>query len=135
MRPNTDQHNPLVSIKEFSDDGKLQIVHAYGNGGFRIAKQPYSGHQLVFMRQTLSWDISSPDDITISSLQPIIEAQPELILFGLGEIATSHLPEIRAALAEHHIKMDVMNTPAACRTWNVLLTEGRKAAAALVAID
>jgi len=38
MRPNTDQHNPLVSIKEFSDDGKLQIVHAYGNGGFRIAK-------------------------------------------------------------------------------------------------
>ncbi|MGB2302898.1 MAG: Mth938-like domain-containing protein, partial [Candidatus Puniceispirillaceae bacterium] len=60
---------------------------------------------------------------------------PEIILFGLGDVATSHLPDIRSALASHQIKMDVMNTPAACRTWNVLLTEGRKAAAALVAIE
>ena len=135
MRPNTDQHNPLVAIKEFADDGKLQIVHAYGNGGFRIAKQPFEGHQLVMMRQTISWQIASVADISIDSLQPVIDEQPEIILFGLGGVATSHLPEIRSALASHQIKMDVMNTPAACRTWNVLLTEGRKAAAALVAIE
>ena len=135
MRPNTDQHNPLVAIKEFADDGKLQIVHAYGNGGFRIAKQPFEGHQLVMMRQTISWQITSVADISIDSLQPVIDAQPEIILFGLGDVATSHLPEIRSALASYQIKMDVMNTPAACRTWNVLLTEGRKAAAALVAIE
>ncbi len=135
MRPTTDLNNPLVSIKEFSDDGKLQIVHAYGNGGFRIAKQPYQGHQLVAMRQTFTWDVGSAEDITLESLNPLIEMAPELILFGLGEIATSHLPDIRTALAEHQIKMDVMNTAAACRTWNVLLTEGRKAAAALIAIE
>ena len=135
MRPTTDLNNPLVSIKEFSDDGKLQIVHAYGNGGFRIAKQPYQGHQLVAMRQTFTWDVGSAEDITLESLNPLIEMAPELILFGLGEIATSHLPDIRTALAEQQIKMDVMNTAAACRTWNVLLTEGRKAAAALIAIE
>ena len=87
------------------------------------------------MRQTISWQITSVADISIDSLQPVIDAQPEIILFGLGDVATSHLPEIRSALASHQIKMDVMNTPAACRTWNVLLTEGRKAAAALVAIE
>ena len=135
MRPTTDLNNPLVSIKEFSDDGKLQIVHAYGNGGFRIAKQPYQGHQLVAMRQTFTWDVGSAEDITLESLNPLIEMAPELILFGLGDIATRHLTDIRTALAEHQIKMDVMNTAAACRTWNVLLTEGRKAAAALIAIE
>lgn len=133
----TDKHNPLVSIKEFADDGKLQIIHAYGNGGFRIAKQPYTGSQLVFLRQTISWDAQTIEDITIASLQPIIEAEmrPEIVLFGLGETQMSHLPDIRAELHKFDIKMDVMSTPAACRTWNVLLTEGRLAAAAILAID
>ena len=116
MRPNTDQHNPLVTIKEFADDGKLQIVHAYGNGGFRIAKQPFEGHQLVMMRQTISWQITSVADISIDPFQPVIDAQPEIILFGLGNVATSHLPEIPGAFVSHRIKMDVMNTLAACRT-------------------
>ena len=89
-------------------------------------KQPFEGHQLVMMRQTISWQITSVADISIDSLQPVIDAQPEIILFGLGNVATSHLPEIRSALVSHQIKMDVMNTPAACRTWNVLLTEGAR---------
>lgn len=135
--PTTDEHNPLVSITEFADDGKLQIIHRYGGGGFSIAKQPYEGSQLVSMRKTTGWAVTHSDDITFESLKPLIETEnpPELILFGLGETPTTHLPEIRTQLHALNIKMDVMSTAAACRTWNILLTEGRRAAAAILAID
>lgn len=133
----TDKHNPLVSIQEFTDDGKLQIIHSYGGGGFRIAKQPYVGSQLVQLRQTISWDVKSIDEISFDSLAPLLDtsSQPEIILFGLGETPSTHLPQIRSELHKLNIKMDVMSTAAACRTWNVLLTEGRLAAAAILAID
>jgi uncharacterized protein len=59
----TDKHNPLVSVQEFPDDGKLQIIHGYGNGQFRIAGQSYHGAQFIFPRLTLGWQINSLADI------------------------------------------------------------------------
>ena len=105
--PTTDEHNPLVSITEFADDGKLQIIHRYGGGGFSIAKQPYEGSQLVSMRKTTGWAVTHSDDITFESLKPLIETEnpPELILFGLGETPMTHLPEIRTQLHALNIKI------------------------------
>ena len=45
------------------------------------------------------------------------------------------LPELQVQLHEKGVNLEIMSTPAACRTWNVLLTEGRNAAVALLAID
>ena len=133
----TDKHNPLVIVKEFADDGVLQVVNSYGGGGFRIAKQSYTGHQLVMPRKTVSWDITTPQQITLDSLAPALSAteMPEMILFGLGSSPQTPLFELRALLAEQNIKTDIMSTAAACRTWNILLTEGRAAAVALLAVD
>ena len=53
---------------------------------------------------------------------------------GLGEAPMGLLPELQVALHEQGVSLEIMSTAAACRTWNVLLSEGRHAAVALLAI-
>ena len=59
----------------------------------------------------------------------------DLLVLGLGEYPQSHLPDIASALRNEGIKLEVMSTAAAYWTWNVLLTEGRTAAAGLLAVE
>ncbi|MEM9360380.1 MAG: MTH938/NDUFAF3 family protein, partial [Pseudomonadota bacterium] len=60
---------------------------------------------------------------------------PEFLLLGTGRKQHFPTPELRAAFAEAGIGLEAMNTGAACRTYNVLLAEGRPVAAALIAVD
>ena len=132
----TDKHNPLVSVKEFPDDGRLQIINRYGKGGFRIAKKSVIGAQFVLQRQTLAWPVRTEQDISADELLSFLkDTDVDLLVLGLGEYPQSHLPDIASALRNEGIKLEVMSTAAACRTWNVLLTEGRKAAAGLLALQ
>ena len=131
----TDNHNSLISIKEFPDDGRLQIISSYGKGGFRIAKKSVIGAQFVLQRQTLTWPVRTEQDISADGLLNFLhDTNVDLLVLGLGERPQSHLPDIASALRDKGIKLEVMSTAAACRTWNVLLTEGRKAAAGLLAL-
>ncbi len=132
----TDKRNPLISVKEFPDDGRLQIINSYGNGGFRIAKKSVIGAQFVLQRQTLAWPARTEQDISANELLCFLQdTDVDLLVLGLGEYPQSHLPDIASALRNEGIKLEVMSTAAACRTWNVLLTEGRTAAAGLLAVE
>lgn len=135
MPHTTDEQNPLIIIKEFADDGKLQIIHSYGGGGFKIARTVYEGHQFVFERHTVAWNIKTIDEITIEHILHMLgTAKPDLLLLGLG-MAHERLPDLARDLKEHQISLEIMSTASACRTWNVLLTEGRTVAVGLMAID
>jgi uncharacterized protein len=135
-RPTTDKHNPLVSVQEFPTDNQLQVINSYGDGGFRIAKQSVTGSQFVFPRQTADWPVSAEADIDSDDILARLKGTGTvLLLLGLGERPQSPLPELAVALREQGIKLEVMSTSAACRTWNVLLTEGRAVAAGLIATD
>lgn len=135
-RPTTDDHNPLVSVQEFPSDSQLQVINSYGGGGFRIAKQSVSGSQFVLPRQTAAWAPQTDADIDIDDILTRVNGTAtDLLVLGLGERPQSNLPQLAAALKEQGIKLEVMSTPAACRTWNVLLTEGRAVAVGLLAID
>ena len=131
--PTTDEHNPAVSITEFADDGKLQIIHRWC-GGFSIAKQPYEAKLVHAQNHRLA--VTHSDDITFESLKPLIETEnpPELILFWLGETPTTHLPEIRTQLHALNIKMDIYEYGLRHAEPEYPATEGR-AAAAILAID
>ena len=132
----TDKHNPLISVKEFSDDGLLQIINCYGKGGFRIAKKNVTGAQFVLQRQTLAWPVRTEQDISADELLSFLQdTDVDLLVLGLGEYPQSQLPDIASSLRNEGIKLEVMSTAAACRTWNVLLTEGRTAAAGLLAVE
>ena len=135
-RPTTDDHNPLVSVQEFPTDNQLQVINSYGGGGFRIAKQSVSGSQFVLPRQTADWAPLTDSDIEFEDvLNRLSGTGTDLLVLGLGERPQSNLPKLAAALRENVVMLEVMSTAAACRTWNVLLTEGRAVAAGLLAVD
>jgi uncharacterized protein len=116
-----------------------QIIESYGSGRFRIAGQIHQGSVLVFPERTESWSVGTPDRVTAESLASVVAAgrvgDVELLLLGCGPRLIQVAASLRAALRDAGIGLEPMDTGAACRTFNVLLAEGRRVAAALIAVD
>jgi uncharacterized protein len=113
-----------------------QVINGYGPGMFRIAGVAHNGSVLVLPNRTLSWAVTEFAEIGIEGFQPILSATPpvDVLLLGCGSAMMMPPPELRVALRERGVVLEPMETGAACRTFNVLLTEGRHAAAALIAL-
>jgi uncharacterized protein len=107
-----------------------QIIERYGAGGFRVSGVIYVGPVIVFADRTLSWAAAAP---TADSLTPVVEhGEIELLLLGLGRRAAPVATALRASLKSVGIAVEPMDTGAACRTYNVLIAEDRRVAAALL---
>jgi uncharacterized protein len=113
-----------------------QLIQGYQEGGFRIAGVRHQGSVLVLPDRTLAWPVSGLDQVTLESLAPIRAAEPtvEILLLGCGRRFAMAPPELRQALRDQGIALEPMDTPAACRTYNVLVAEERRVAAALIAL-
>jgi uncharacterized protein len=126
-----------VDVTPLVPEGR-QIIEGYGNGGFRIGGTVHPGSRLVFPERSEAWPVASFDALTIDALAPVIvagqEGAVELLLIGCGLRLTPVPPAIRAALKEAGVGVEPMDTGAACRTYNVLMAEGRRIAAALIAV-
>ncbi|CAH1670063.1 MULTISPECIES: MTH938/NDUFAF3 family protein [unclassified Chelatococcus] len=111
-------------------------LDAYGNGGFRFAEMSHRGSILTLPSGIKAWDVTDPDALTVGDFAPVIAeaADIELLLIGTGLDMVPLSPAIRQALSEAGLKIDVMQTGAAARTYNVLLAEDRHVAAALIAV-
>ena len=113
-----------------------QVIQSYGAGRFRISHVVYDHAVLVLPMRTLRWEIEAGDRLTIASLAPLREqSEVKLLLIGGGRRAFPVPPELRAWLREAGIVVDSMDTGAACRTYGVLLAEGRRVAAALLPVS
>ena len=113
-----------------------QLIQAYGDNGFRIADQRYDHPVIVMPDRTVPWTGGDVAAITPDSLEPLRNAEPpvELLLIGCGRSIAFVPAGLRQALRDWGIVIDAMDTGAACRTYNVLLTEERRVAAALIPI-
>jgi uncharacterized protein len=113
-----------------------QLIEVYRPGGFRIAGVQHAGSVLVLPERTLRWEVAAPAQISAASLAPIARATPaiQLLIIGLGARFAPLPAALRDALRGHGITIEAMATDAACRTYNVLLTEDRRVAAALIAL-
>ncbi|HWK43082.1 MAG TPA: Mth938-like domain-containing protein [Stellaceae bacterium] len=110
-----------------------QIVERYGSGGFRISGVDYSGSVLVFPTETLGWDVADFAEVTSESLGAVRDrGSIEILLLGCGRRMLPVPKAIRAELKQAGMTVDAMDTGAACRTYNVLIGEGRLVAAALL---
>ena len=114
-----------------------QMIQGYGGGGFRIAGTVHKGSVLVFAERTVAWDPTAPEQITREALSEVVEGPEEvtILLVGCGRRPQPPPAGLAAALREHGIVLEWMDTGAACRTFGVLLTEDRPVAAALIAVD
>ena len=112
-------------------------IDAYGGGGFRLSGERREGSLLILGDEARSWEVAEPGGLTVVSVSPVLEAgraQVELLLLGMG--ARSALPPraLREAMLQAGIGLEYMDTPAAARLYNLLTAEGRRVAAALIAI-
>jgi len=113
-----------------------QVINAYGDGGFTISGTRWQGSVLVFPTRTLAWEPTSLAELDEESLRPVMEAEdrPELLLLGCGPAMAPVPAALRMALRSVGIKLEIMDTGAACRTYTILLPEDRSVAAALIAV-
>lgn len=114
-----------------------RTIDAYGNGGFRIGGEAFHGSIVVLPDGTvMSWsaDVTA---LSADSFDAVVATSPppEILLLGCGPRAVFVPPQVRQRLREAGIVVDAMGTGAACRTYNVLIAEERRVAAALIAVD
>ena len=109
------------------------LIRAYAPGSVTINDETYET-SLVISRSSLinDWGPESVDDLTAAHLDAILELDPELILIGTGDILKFPPAEKLRALIEAGIGYEIMDTGAACRTYNVLMAEGREIVAGLI---
>jgi uncharacterized protein len=125
-----------MRLEEQAQGGRF-LIQGYGEGGFRIAGKRHPGGVLVLPSGVVPWPATAPTDITEDSLRPAIEAAADIdvLLVGCGPaMAPVDRAMIRRIREEHGIAIDAMDTGAACRTYNVLLLDGRQVAAALIPV-
>jgi uncharacterized protein len=113
-----------------------QIVQSYGDGRFTISGQSYEGSVLVFPDRVVSWPVGSFEEITPESLRAVTDANADVgvLLLGCGQRMQLVTQALRDPVREAGVVIEPMDTGAAARTFNVLLMEERRVAAALLAV-
>ncbi|MGI8526966.1 MAG: Mth938-like domain-containing protein [Pseudolabrys sp.] len=115
-------------------------IEAYGNGGFRFGGRPESlshrGSLLCFPDGIWAWPVRRVDELTDTALAAAFARGGALdfSLIGSGRDPWPLPQNLRLRFHELHISVDVMTTGAAVRTWNILLAEGRRVGAGLIAV-
>jgi uncharacterized protein len=125
-----------TTITPVSPSGR-QIVESYGGGGFKVGGIRHTGSILVFAEGSLAWNARTAADISAATLDPVLQRapRPQILIVGCGHAFVERNHQLSAILREAGIGLEWMDTGAACRTFNVLLTEAREVAAALIAVD
>lgn len=108
-------------------------IRSYLNGQIIVNNQTYAQPILIMPDLIIApWGPHSFEDLKPSHFNLILTYKPQVILFGTGE--TLRFPEafLYRELIDKNIGIEIMNTSAACRTYALLIAEGRKVAAALL---
>jgi uncharacterized protein len=116
-----------------------QVIDGYGDGGFRVSGTRVEGSIIVFPDRLIAWPAAALAEVTAALLDAVKVAgtagQVDLLLLGTGQRMAQIDRGLRQELRAAGVVIEVMDTGAACRTYNVLLSEGRKVAAALIAVQ
>ena len=116
--------------------GRHQL-DAFGAGGFRFAGMSHRGSVLVTPSGIRIWPVTRFAEITVETLQPVLDEADaiDFLLIGTGSDIAFIPHAWRDVLKERGITVEGMATGAAARTYNVLVGEDRRVAAALIAVD
>jgi uncharacterized protein len=112
-------------------------LESYGNGGFRFGEMSHRGSLLILQSGIYAWDYQRYEDVDLTAFDLLFReaSETEFLLFGTGGEQRFPSSEMKAAFSAAGLGLEVMDTGAAARTFNVLINEGRKVAAALIAVE
>ena len=108
-------------------------ITGYGDGYVEINKTPYSHAVLLSSDGEIQeWPVQSFDELSAADFSQMAALKPELIIIGTGKRQRFPKPELLKTLIEAKIGFEVMDSQAACRTYNILVGEGRQVLLALI---
>ena len=119
---------------------KLQLTRAegrnlftgYGEGYVKLNDERHE-HNIVVApdHPVREWEPESFEALTAAHLHELLELKPETVILGTGEELRFPPRELIRVLADAAVGLEVMDTKAACRTYNILMAEGRRVVAAI----
>ena len=109
-----------------------QVIDSYSARGFRVSGVLHAGAIIVLPHATRPWPVATLEEASVAGLAPVLAASVEILLLGCGPRMLPLPPRLRQELRAKGVVVDAMDTGAACRTYNVLLSEDRRVAAALL---
>jgi uncharacterized protein len=133
----------IIEPSSFSRQQHVKFSEDNTDGGYYIQKYEHD-HIIINDRRFISSLIICPDAViehwpprSVTALQPehfkaLLELSPEVVLLGVGDRLVFPSVAVYANLIEHGIGVEVMDTGAACRTYNILMGEGRRVVAGLI---
>ena len=112
-------------------------IEAYGNGGFRFADMSHRGSILCLPSGIHGWEPANPEALALGDFARLLDEAHDfdVVLIGMGREIRPVPKALREAFKDRRIVADPMSTGAAVRTFNVLLAEDRRVAAALIAVE
>jgi uncharacterized protein len=125
-----------MHLERMAPEGR-QLIQSYRPGGFKVGGAQHEGALLVCADRTVEVAVAGVDELVAERLPALLALVDELdlLLVGTGSRADALPAELRVLLKAHHVAVEPMATPAACRTYNLLQAEDRRVAALVLPVD
>jgi uncharacterized protein len=118
-----------------ADTSGGHLITAYGQGRIQVGEASYLSSLIVTPERIVAdWTPRSASQVGVADLARVLELDPEIIVLGTGARQVFPEPTVYTEVMARRVGIEIMDTGAACRTYNILMAEGRKVAAALVMI-
>lgn len=117
-------------IKDTTEN--VHLITGLDAGAIRINEEVIQGSIVLSAEGTTEWPVQSVEQISDEHWSVVLEREPEIVLLGTGDRLVFPTPRQLKSAIDRQIGVEVMDTEAACRTYNLLVHEGRKVTAALI---
>jgi len=130
-KPQNDGTKNMKFAQDSQDEG--YVITAYGEGSVSVNGKVFE-QSLILANTAFSenWGLSGIEQLADEHIDQILSFDPELIIIGTGNKLVFPKVETYSAIIKHGIGVDFMDTRAACRTYNILMSEGRDVVAGLI---
>lgn len=116
-----------------SGPSEQNMFTGYGNGYVMVNQARYERNLIILPDRIIeNWEAETFEQLTAEHFECLLPLQPEMVLFGTGTTLRFPHPSLTKTLIASKIGVEVMDTSAVCRTYNILTAEGRRVAAALL---
>ena len=123
----------LILKLHLSKPVEKNIFSGYGPGYVVVNNKKYENSMITMPDKIIeNWQAPTVEKLSKEHFELLIPYEPEIILLGTGATLRFPSPLVTKDLLESKIGVEVMDTNAACRTYNILMAEGRNVAAALL---
>jgi len=120
-----------MKLNQASPEGR-NLITGYDNQSVKINAVDYHGNLIITPDSIAPWSANGFATLTAEDFSSLLRLAPEVVLFGSGHTLRFPHPRLTAALTDAGIGVEVMDTQAACRCYNILMEENRRVVAVLL---